>query len=501
MRGEASLASYSRVSDRTVNVAACTRALASPRLLPTQRLRKAHLLRARATGYIEAGDMEKALADLDAAQAAAGELAQDRFYARSMGVSLSLLRAVILAQQGDTAGAVALARAAAEARPYALQVQRSAATLIDYARAQGGEDPSPWGAFERLSGEGGRSAFLSEADLGNYRNALALQPGVQAEWPTAPLQADEVFATEGNFGKLTSALIVGLHGAYARAATGDGAAAREQLAEVRKRLEAARPTAAGQGALAPFVDSRIQLLNTYVEVRGRQIEARVAVLEGRPLEAVGMMVANPLPSDAASIDLIRALKAALPEKEAALAPDPAPIVAKLAEARRKELRGVARWVLIAPETPRSVVDYEKSRPQILSALLGGALSFGTTLLGGIKRGDGFRTTDNPDGTVKVEFVGNTPSAPLVQEMTLLRAAEVARAAGKPGFVIVDRQDFSRRMTTTRYNVEVSSVPTGFKTELTIRYVEPGAPPPRALDATAIIDALGPLYYEDKPAGA
>lgn len=123
---------------------------------------------------------------------------------------------------------------------------------------------------------------------------------------------------------------------------------------------------------------------------------------------------------------------------------------------------------------------------------------GTSLLGGISRTDGFRSTSNPDGTIKVEFIGNTPSATLVQEMTLLRAAEVARAAGKPAFVITERKDFARSMVRSQYGSEISRTPAGFKSELTIRPVDAGADPQRGLDAVGIIDALGPLYYQEKP---
>ena len=53
------------------------------------------------------------------------------------------------------------------------------------------------------------------------------------------------------------------------------------------------------------------------------------------------------------------------------------------------------------------------------------------------------------------------------------------------------------MTTSRGGIPISSVAQGYKTELTIRPVDAGAEPERALDAIAIIDALGPLYYEEK----
>ncbi|MBA3897097.1 MAG: hypothetical protein H0X36_08185 [Sphingomonadaceae bacterium] len=53
------------------------------------------------------------------------------------------------------------------------------------------------------------------------------------------------------------------------------------------------------------------------------------------------------------------------------------------------------------------------------------------------------------------------------------------------------------MTTTRSGMEISSVPTGFNTELTIRFAEAGAETGRAINAVAIIDALGPLSYQEK----
>jgi len=150
--------------------------------------------------------------------------------------------------------------------------------------------------------------------------------------------------------------------------------------------------------------------------------------------------------------------------------------------------------LIAPETPRAVIDYKSARPNILGAMVGGAFSMGFSLLGGIKRTDGFHSTPNSDGSIKVEFVGNTPSAPLVQEMTLLRAAEMTREAHKPAFVIIARKDYTRKLTTTLRGTVIKSVVTGFKTELTIRYVEASEQSARTIDALTVIDALGPLYY-------
>ena len=111
---------------------------------------------------------------------------------------------------------------------------------------------------------------------------------------------------------------------------------------------------------------------------------------------------------------------------------------------------------------------------------------------------GFKETANPDGTIVVEYTGSTPSAPMVQEMTLLRAAEIARAAGKPGFAIVGRQDYTQFLAQTQYGVTLSRTPTGHKTVLTIELLDStDAAATRWFEAGGIIDRLGPLYYDAK----
>lgn len=487
MRREADSSSYSFLRAQPGgNVEACNRALASPRLLPTQTVRRAHLLRARAAAYLQKGDTAKALTDLDQAAATASAAGQERFYARSMGVSLDLLRALAHAQAGDSARAVSLAQSAMQARPYALQVQRVGAEILQLARSNETGGASPWLGTLRLEPDAVHSALIGEAERGNFAGVLALRSGVELKWPKGPLQPLMLLAQSGDGEQLLSSLIISYHTAYALAASGDVDGARKELTEIRAHLAATRPANAGA---AP--NELEQLLDNYATTRSKQVEARIAVAEGRPSEAIAALVATPMPKDAATVDLIQALKAKAPAKDAALVPDPATFMSDAAEQRRKRLPRLAQAALIPPETPRAVINYDKSRPNVLGMLL----------LGGVTRTDGFRSTANPDGTIKVEFMGNTTSAPVVQEMTLLRAAELAREANKPAFVIVDRKDFTRTLNTTQYGHTISSTPMGFKTELTIRFVDAGSQSDRALDALSIIDALGPLYYEEKPSKA
>ncbi len=497
MRGEASQPGYSLFpgAKRGTDIAACTRALASPRLLPTQNLRKAHLLRARAAAYLQDGETANAIADLDMADAAMASLADNVFYRRSIGVSLSLLRAVALTQSGKVEDAVPLARAAMEIRPHSLQILNGAAKILQTSRAAGDGSTSPWLPAIPLEPAIAATAMSNEAELGNFVAVVSLSERVEPEWPTKPLMSFGLGSDESSSNFL-SALMVSLDLAYARAATGDPQGAQATLTVMKEKMAPAlaMPTdKEGKAFTTPIRD----LMNKFIEVRQRQIDARIAIADGRTNEALAMLVGAQLPRNAATVELLTALGKALPEKDRAASPDVAPFVTDLAAQRKKALDTIIPTLLIAPETPRSVVDYDKARPNILGALIGGALTMGTSLLGGVKRTDGFRSTDNADGTTKVEFIGNTPSAALVQEMTLLRAAELAKAAGKTHFVIVDRKDYSRYTRTTQNGVPISSVPTGFKTELIVRFVDETGDVTRALNAVSVIDSLGPLYYEEK----
>lgn len=503
LRGMALGSHFGGLNFANVTVNACTRALASPRLLPTQTLRRVHLLRARAAAHLRAGETKEGVADLDLADAAAAPLAGDAFYRRSMGTSMTLLRAIAMAQSGDIHGASTLVQTAITMRPYALDVQMVAAKILQADRNPGGVSPSPWVHAGRLSPNLAATALIEEAEIGNFAAVVAMRNGVEIDWPKPKMNLMPFSEDQATASALMTAMLVTVHTAYARAATGDADGARRDMAELRTRLAALRPEGTAEKAIPTNVIAFAGLnhaqLDKFAELRGKQVDARIAIIEKRPADALSALIATPMPQNAASAELLTALKAALPADRAALVPDATPILAEAMGKRREQLTALVPDALIAAETPRSVVDYSRARPNILGALVAGALSMGTSLLGGISRTDGFRSTNNSDGTLKVEFIGNTPSPTLVQEMTLLRAAELTREAGKPSFVIVKRADYTRRMVTTQYGREIGSTPTGFKSELTIRFLDAGMEPARSINAVGVIDALGPLYYEEKKA--
>ncbi|MGR6328994.1 hypothetical protein ACU5AX_08010 [Sphingomonas sp. XXL09] len=219
-------------------IAACTRALASSRLLPTQTLRRVHLLRARAAANIRVGELPAALVDHDAAEGAGAPLASDLFYKRSMGVSLTLLRALALARRGDATGAAPLARAAMAARPYALQVQMVGATVLAQLPDEGA---AAMDGLIRLQPDLSTRLVTLELNAGHFQKVLALAPQAQASWPTSRLATMALAVQAPDAMALLRALALTSQTAYARAATGDAAGARSDLAKAGEELDTLLP--------------------------------------------------------------------------------------------------------------------------------------------------------------------------------------------------------------------------------------------------------------------
>ena len=496
MRGEATISGwrFGTTTNPQKTIDSCDRAFESGKLLPEQTLRRAHMMRARAAARLELGDAAGALADLDAAQAAGKEYAGDYFYERSMGVSMDLLRAIALNDTGKRDEALLLAEAAAAKRPYALEVQRTASML----RAANGEtasDSAIWAELAKID-PATRSVASSLVATAQDLAAVAAAAGEPViTLPEAP-SMQQIALTGGNATALISAWIgpVGdsMRTAYALASTGENEAARAWVEETRKALtpgnEEQRKKAGPLGAaLADMARSSV------FEPTERLVEARIAVSEGRLADAAGMLEGKTFRSSPVTDDLWSAYSAAAQGVEGAPS---LPELGARPERKAPSLASMAENLLMRPESERKLIDYQKSRPNILGALVGGALSLGTSLLGGVPRTAGFKETENADGSIMVEYTGNTTSGAVVQEMTLLRAAEVAQAAGKTHFHIGNRKDYQRYLTQMMYGVEQSRTLTGYKTELTVTLLDGADVRPDALDAVAVIDALGPVYYGD-----
>jgi hypothetical protein len=513
MRGQATVPSYRFGADGpSSTLAACNRVLESKKLLPEQTLRLAHIMRARAAAKLELDDTDGALADLDSAEAAGKQYEGDAAYDRSMGVSLKMLRAIALSGKGDKAAAIALAEAVATKRPYALQLL-SAATMVQSANGENPSDAAIWRDLLRLD-PAVRNFYAEMAAKPDDFATIAAKAG-----PPDVISLDVKgslpnLGSGGDVGRLITELSApvtrAMNTAYALAATGKPEAAREWVAATRKAVEpekqkpddtAAKDANKKDADKKPADKGPMDIGELFLPIvksssfdpMATVIDARIAISENRLADAFALVKDMKLRSTPVTEELYAAYAAASTKAEASLVELP-----KLTPASPRgpaRLASMAGGLLIPPELQGKQIDYKKSRPDVVGALVGAAFSMGTSLLGGVERTTGFRSTPNADGSIKVEYTGNTTSGPVVQEMTLLRAAELTREAKKPRFQVILRNDYQRYMAMTQYGVETERTLVGYKTELNIRFLSAEDSEENALDAEEIIKALGPVYYD------
>lgn len=483
---------FSATPSQAATIDACNVALDHPKLLPGQQVRRAHLLRARALARLNDGKLPEALADLDLADAAVTGPADDGLYRRSMRVSLNLLRALIYDRMGNADAVLRLVRDSIVERPYAWEVQRVAAHLLLLNGANQAGDLAALDLANRLDPSFADYQIVVLGMTGDFKTMARLASPVFA---AVPKESDGATAQATLTAMLAerTRILGALQLSYARAATGDVAGARRDLAAVKEmlsglaRLKTTLTEQAQASLLKPF--------NELVAMHELRITARIALQEGRTADADKALSDARLPMDAATIDLFKHLNTALGR------PMVTGIEQILAErqnrARIDLFNDMAGAALIEPETPGMNSVYKRSRPDVLGALVGAAFSFGTTLLEGVKNTDGYVATPGADGTFQISLTAASTSSTVVREAALLRAAELALAEKKAGFVIVDRNEYRRTWTTTQYGRTISSVPNGYKSDIKVRLLDTVESDPRAFDARALADALGPFFYRDK----
>lgn len=498
MRGEATIASWGGWPGQNPGaqpvtvINACNRALDSGKLLDEQTLRRAHMMRARGAAQLQLAEYAKALADFEAARAAGREYDGDFFYERSMGVSLDLLRAIALNDLGRREEALALSDAALAKRPYALAVQR-VATFLRAGNGDAPTDPALWQTLAQID-PATRSLTSQLAGTPDDFRMLAATSGEPVVEMPPPPTLEELMrgggGAEAFAGKWLAATGKVMRTAYAHAATGDADTARRWVEATRAALSTeAKGDEAKPGGLDTLV-RKLSMVGAF-DPYAAMVEARIVVNEGRFADAAAALDGKNFKHSPVTDDLWDAYAAATADGDA-----PAlPALGDAPERTSPKLAALAPDLLMRPESERKLIDYKKSRPNVLAALAGAAVTMGVGLLNGIPRTSGFEQTELPDGTVKVEYTGNTTSGAIVQEMTLLRAAEIAQEAGKTHFHIAGREDYQRYLTQSQYGVERSRTLTGYKTVMTIALLDDGgANSAQAVDALAVIDALGPIYY-------
>lgn len=467
-------------------VAACTAALSAPALTDDFWARRANLMQARAVHHLEAGDSDAALADLAGIDKMVGTRGSDIFYQRSLGVGNALLASIALAGKGDFDAATAAAARAAAIRPYAAIIQSSALKVMLIDRQAGNEELAVVNRLYLLApdGEALRVDMLLRAQA--WQAAL----DAAARLPAPSLAAPGLGISLGSWvGARVDSIERGSNIAYAHAMVGDGAGAWSLLTTQRAAAATLRSELAAQLKPPLYPDAEAQLNKVMVPVEAHlgaisaMIAAQLALAEGKPeLAVTALNEPQKWPRSPAFATLVSAVhsaapNAALPETDAAKPAMSSIIYAGLFS------------MLPPPENPSQLNGYT------------GQIGFGLKV-------NGFRTVKPkaPATHTTVEFVGANSTRGAVEEMMLLRAAELAQQAGKSAFIIVGRRDYSRwSQMTYRGSPVGNSNADGFKSEVDVEFVDPAALPLKLADAadrvimaSDVVTALWPVYQRDKP---
>lgn len=502
MRGDAIMPAYGATKPQTT-ISSCTRALAAKELKASQNLRRAHLLRARAAAYLELKQADEAFADLDAAEAELAGYRGEFFFDRSMGLSLDLLRAIALYETGRADEARPLAESAATSRPYAMQVQM-AATILRDATAPTAEGTAKdvtaiWSPLARISpaARAGMATRIraGEAPKVQFEHLVADIGEDPLDLPSEPsMGASMQELLSGNLGQRLALWLGQYRGAatlaYAHAALGHEEKARARMAELDAAVATTKEKTAGTWGTLPG-----EIMQSYEEKELRPlmalVRARIALNEERAAAVPELLGSYEYEEGSATSDLYAAYDAVRTSDAGSLPELPALKPASVQG--MQNLNALASTLLIVPEDARKLIDYKKSRPDVIGGLLAGVFSMGTSLLGGFDRTNGFRSEQLESGAIQVEYTGGTTSGSVVQEMTLLRAAEIAIEAGKTHFIVNDRKDYG-----VYWGNTFERTMTGYKTILEFGYRDADSADPSAIDAMAVVDALGPIYYGDAP---
>lgn len=507
-------------------VAACEAALADAEHLKAQYwMRRVNLLKALALHELERDDSKAALAALDRASAAV-VAPDDPFYARSLGLGLDAVRAYALRKDGQTEKGAALARQVAERRPFSKLAALSGLTAL------GADASGPTGrelaiAVGRLHPQFIQVLFASAFYEGRWGDAVSLY-----DQQATPLKryfdrrlgrdvdtVDRV-AAETFWINCSAAL------AYAYAALGREAESRAALQKARDRLAAATadapdkaaavapPPAAGETSNASRAAKEAEkqaaarlAQNAQIKATGeksiqywsRAVERRASLAKADAASILPLLAIEPLPRGSVGLDMLglleskvtgataeaQATRAALAEirKNLALAPDPEPSVSYLFSS------------LPDAETPRRLTPY---RPKSTSMWSGNDDGFAVAAMA-----DPESMGIEAKEVISVTFRGVASPAAIVEEMAMLRAADLALEKEAYGFVILGRQDVRHTLTQTGMYSGGRTDPQGYSTRLDITLVDAASLSDRyrdaawrVIEARKVRDSLGPVY--DRP---
>jgi hypothetical protein len=473
-------------------VAACDAALADERLPPQYWLRKVDLVRARAIHRLAAGDRAGAVDDLKRAEAAAID-PNDPYYRRSLGLGIDLVRAFALRLDGHRDQAIPLAMATWQKRPYDRHIGLAVLSVLD-PDDNGGDVETVLRHLAALQPKAIDRLFVRAFEARRFDDAIAIYRQL-----AAPLNVrSEGWSNrrEDRLNDIGEAAFSAVyradrHGcyAYALAATGKARAAGGEIAAARTAIVQELADGAQAEPTSPGKPDKYATLRatSFAEAR-RAATARIddwaAAVERR---SRGAGNEGP-PTGDASLAFLETLRSTT---HVTADPDFRDLVA-MRSASESEMAGPNKALdtlfnnLPETETEQRIAKYRQAKNFI------GQLAAGKS---------GFKIVEHPDhGFTTVQFIGEVSSASVVEELTLLAAADAALQSGRKGLVIVNRRDLQRMVATMAYYTPVRIDPFGFQSAIDVVFVDPDNLPDqyktaawRVIDAAAVRAQIGQFY--------
>lgn len=484
----------SAVDFGAAGVRACDAALTNPILLPNYHLRRASLLRARAIHRMAGESYEAALADLDAAEQV-GATGGDALYRRSLGAGIKLFRAYALQKLGRKAEAIEAARAAEAERPYAFGVAMVAALIAlhsDHDRAAFRARALKIATVHPRVLE---NLFWEACEFGDFAFAAAVYPQIRLTLPrdTPGFRVSDDGNAEARLfvqqAKLDAA------NAFALASTGRVAEGEALLADVRDAIAQAlkplplradgRPASKNDQRRHDVFRMMLPQAQQMVAVSERLLSLLALARRGAMAELEAAVAQNPLPGGGFGLALLEAAVKDSDERKAELGP----AIAAVRERLRQEVK--------LPDL--SLAELYEAVPEAEIAKRIPKYKFAKNFLGE-NTGNGFLVNAIGPDRVTIDFGGNASSSAIVEEMALLRAADMARERKKRGLVVLSRRTYERSTQVYWGGVALRTDPQGYSAELSVAFVNPEALPAdlamskeRVLDSERIYAELSPVY--------
>jgi hypothetical protein len=464
-------------------IASCDSALAD---VPAKYwMRKASLLRARAMHRLDGGDSKGALADLDLADAAAAGM-NDPMYTRSLGLGIAFVRAYAIRRAGDQAKAETLAMQTHALRPYNRQTGTSALVAMGPGASQDNQDALIRNLATLVPAEVD-VLFVRAFRSAHYDTAISLysQLSPPKEIGDVSISKAQLFERDLRDFRTAQAFWAGRSGAYAFAL-----AALGRASDARAAIDAARARLAT--ATAPPPPVVVQDVKDHVAEAYRDsiaaAHAQSAIESGKIIDGWVPKVEARIAAAAAAKDV---KKLPGPKKGAPI--NTITVQSRVPDGTTDPGIDALFKDLPEPEIAARIPPYVEAKKPWL-AMTGSQADMDA---------EGYRdSAADESGVVTVGFRGDHGTASTVEEMALLRAADLARQAGKKGIIVVGRKDTRFQVNTTMYGTIIRTDPDGYETRLDVVFVDPAALPAqyagaawRVIDADAVYAALAPVYFK------